>query len=76
MNSNELTIGLDLGDRRHHGCVLSTSGEILAEEVIPNTRECAKRKKAGGAKRGGVEPREERARVLRTEDRLSRPRRG
>jgi len=40
MNTNELTIGLDLGDRRHHVCGLSASGEILAEEVIPNTREC------------------------------------
>ena len=35
----KLTIGLDLGDRRHHACVLDASGEILAEEVIVNTRE-------------------------------------
>jgi transposase len=35
-----LTIGLDLGDRRHAACVLSASGEILAEEAITNTREC------------------------------------
>ena len=34
-----LTIGLDLGDRRHHACVLDASGEILAEEAIVNTRE-------------------------------------
>jgi transposase len=34
-----LTIGLDLGDRRHHACVLDEAGEILAEEVIVNTRE-------------------------------------
>jgi len=40
MNTNELTIRLDLGDRRHHVCVLSASGEIIAEEVLPNTREC------------------------------------
>lgn len=40
MNTNELTIGLDLGDRRHHACVLSASGESIAEEVLPNTREC------------------------------------
>ena len=41
MNTNHgQTIGLDLGDRRHHVCVLSASGEILAEEVIANTREC------------------------------------
>jgi transposase len=35
----KLTIGLDLGDRRHHACVLDDAGEILAEEVIVNTRE-------------------------------------
>ena len=40
MTTNNLTIGLDLGDRRHAVCVLSAGGEILAEEVIPNTREC------------------------------------
>jgi len=37
---NQLTIGLDLGDRRHTVCVLSASGEIVTEEVIVNTREC------------------------------------
>ena len=35
----KLTVGLDLGDRRHHACVLDASGEILAEEAIMNTRE-------------------------------------
>jgi transposase len=40
MNTNNVTIGLDLGDRRHAACVLSAAGEILAEEAIPNTREC------------------------------------
>src|SRR3954465_6294848 len=35
----KLTIGLDLGDRRHHACVLDAAGEILAEEAIVNTRE-------------------------------------
>jgi hypothetical protein len=35
----KLTIGLDLGDRQHHACVLDAVGEILAEEVIVNTRE-------------------------------------
>jgi transposase len=39
MNTNGLTIGLDLGDRRHHVCVLAGSGEIIAEEVLANTRE-------------------------------------
>lgn len=33
MNSKAYTIGLDLGDRHHHACVLDASGEILAEEV-------------------------------------------
>ena len=38
--TDNITIGLDLGDRRHTACVLSASGEILAEEKIANTREC------------------------------------
>ena len=41
MNPTEtLTIGLDLGDRRHTACVLHADGHIVAEEVITNTREC------------------------------------
>ena len=40
MSSNNITIGIDLGDRRHAVCVLSAAGEILAEEAITNTREC------------------------------------
>ena len=40
MTTNNITIGLDLGDRRHAVCVLSAGGEILTEEAIPNTREC------------------------------------
>lgn len=40
MNSDNVTIGIDLGDRRHAACILSAGGEILAEEVITNTREC------------------------------------
>jgi transposase len=39
MNSNTYTIGLDLGDRTHHACVLDAAGEIVAEEVLVNTRE-------------------------------------
>lgn len=35
----KLTIGLDLGDRRHHACVLDEAGEIVAEETIVNSRE-------------------------------------
>ena len=30
---------MDLGDRRHTVCVLSAAGDIVAEEVITNTRE-------------------------------------
>ena len=40
MTANNITIGIDLGDRRHAVCVLSAVGEILAEEAIANTREC------------------------------------
>ena len=40
MNPHTLTIGLDLGDRRHTVCVLDEAGDIVAEEVITNTREC------------------------------------
>jgi transposase len=39
MNTKTLTVGMDLGDRHHHVCVLDATGEILAEEVIINTRE-------------------------------------
>lgn len=38
--SDLVTIGLDLGDRRHHYCVLDVAGTIRTEAVIPNTREC------------------------------------
>ena len=42
MNSNhkqpELTIGPNLGDRRHTVCVLNAGGDIVTEETIPNTR--------------------------------------
>ena len=34
----KLTIGLDLGDRRHTACVLDASGDIVAEETLVNTR--------------------------------------
>ena len=40
MTTNNLTIGIDLGDRKHSACVLSAGGEILAEIEITNTREC------------------------------------
>jgi transposase len=37
-NKNQITIGLDLGDRRHAFCVLNDKGQITAEESLPNTR--------------------------------------
>lgn len=32
------TLGLDLGDRRHHVCVLDAAGQILREGALTNTR--------------------------------------
>ena len=43
MNSKTLTVGLDLGDRKHHACVLDAAGSIMAEEAITNTRESVAR---------------------------------
>lgn len=40
MTTNDVTIGIDLGDRKHSACVLSARGEIVAETEITNTREC------------------------------------
>lgn len=40
MSSNKLTIGIDLGDRRHAVCVLSAAGDIVLETEVTNTREC------------------------------------
>ena len=40
MSSNNITIGIDLGDRKHAACVLSAVGDIVAELDIVNTREC------------------------------------
>lgn len=37
-NKNQITIGLDLGDRRNAVCVLNDAGQITAEESQPNTR--------------------------------------
>lgn len=37
-NKNQITIGLDLGDRRNAVCVLDNAGQIMAEESQPNTR--------------------------------------
>jgi len=35
-----LTVGLDLGDRRHTVCVLNAAGDIVTAEAIVNTRAC------------------------------------
>jgi transposase len=32
------TLGLDLGDRQHHVCVLAAAGQIVREASLPNTR--------------------------------------
>jgi transposase len=32
------TLGLDLGDRGHHVCVLDATGQIIREGALPNTR--------------------------------------
>src|ERR1035437_1469503 len=32
------TLGLDLGDRSHHVCVLDATGQIIREGALPNTR--------------------------------------
>jgi transposase len=32
------TLGLDLGDRQHHVCVLDAAGQIMREASVPNTR--------------------------------------
>lgn len=36
----ELTLGIDLGDRRHAFCVVDDQGQITAEESLANTRAC------------------------------------
>jgi transposase len=40
MSTNNITIGIDLGDRRHAVCVLSAAGDIIVETEVTNTREC------------------------------------
>src|ERR1019366_4057580 len=32
------TLGLDLGDRAHHVCVLDATGQMIREASLPNTR--------------------------------------
>lgn len=37
-SSSAITIGIDLGDRKHAVCVLDAKGEILKQETITNSR--------------------------------------
>ena len=34
---NQLTIGLDLGDRTSHYCILNEAGEVILESKLPTT---------------------------------------
>jgi len=34
---NRLTIGLDLGDRTSHYCILNEAGEVILEQGLPTT---------------------------------------
>ena len=38
-SSAAVTVGLDLGDRKHALCALSANAEVLREGTIPNSRE-------------------------------------
>ena len=39
-NNTAITIGLDLGDRKHSVCVLGAGGEVIKQETITNNRAC------------------------------------
>ena len=50
-----VTIGVDLGDRRHTVCVRSDSGQILAEETLANMHESLTRRMLGyGVRSSGL----------------------
>ena len=34
---NQLTIGLDLGDRTSHSCILDEAGQVIWEQELPTT---------------------------------------
>ena len=38
LESQQLTIGVDLGDRFSSYCILDQAGEILREQKLPTTR--------------------------------------
>jgi transposase len=37
-NERKLTIGLDLGDRTSHYCILDEAGNVILEQSLPTTR--------------------------------------
>src|SRR5580658_4612659 len=39
---NQLTIGLDLGDRSSHYCILNEAGEVILEQKLATTPEAMK----------------------------------
>lgn len=41
-DKNNITIGMDCGDRRHAVCVLNAKGERASEELLTNSRGCLK----------------------------------
>src|SRR5208283_4736969 len=41
------TLGLDLGDRSHHVCVLDATGQIVREGSLPNSRPALAKLMAG-----------------------------
>src|SRR5439155_14878928 len=42
-NRSEITIGLDLGERRHRFCVINGQGEVVEEGTLGNDRACLAR---------------------------------
>ena len=38
-NTAQLTVGIDLGDRKHAICIIDHKGEVIQECMISNTRE-------------------------------------
>ena len=51
-NPDGVTIGIDMGDKKHAICAIDASGEIVDERTITNTRESLRRlsKKHAGAR--------------------------
>ncbi len=55
MNSKTSTIGLDLGDRRHHACVLDEAGEIVRHIARRNGRLFGVRAEGRGLNTSGLD---------------------